>query len=465
MEPTTAARPLYLDGHLAPVPDETEAFDLPVTGALPPELAGRYIRNGPNPLPGEYRGHWFTGHGMLHGVRIRRGRAEWYRNRWVRTRLLDGAPGIDADGARDWSVNPANTHLIEHGGRLLALCEGGLPYEITPELDTVGPDDFAGRLGTAMTAHPKLDPVTGELHFFGYGAQPPYLTYHRLAGTGVLDTSVEIQVPGPTMMHDFAITERYVVWLDLPVTFQRSLVGAGMPYRWDDGYGARLGVMAKGGGTVRWFDIEPCYVFHVGNAREDAEGRVVLDAVRYDRAAWDRGWSLIGGAASDPGRADSPAARAASAGVSTLYRWTLDPASGTVRESGLDDRGVEFPTLNDARVGRENRYLYAVAEYDLLAPTSAVVKYDTVGGSAQTHDLGAGRVAGEAVFVPAHDARAEDEGWLLSVVTNRTGSDLLVLDATDVAAAPVASVRLPRRVPAGFHGSWISDDELGLIDD
>lgn len=467
MDTTTGQPPLYLDGHLAPVPDETETFDLPVTGTIPPELTGRYIRNGPNPLPGEDRGHWFSGHGMLHGIRIRNGRAEWYRNRWVRTRLLDGAPPLAADGTRDQSVNPANTHLIEHGGRLLALCEGGLPYRITPELDTVGSEDFAGRLATAMTAHPKLDPVTGELYFFGYGARPPYLTYHRLSAAGALDTSIEIQVPGPTMMHDFAITEHYVVWLDLSVTFQHSLLDTGMPYRWDDGYGARLGVMPKDGGAVRWFDIEPCYVFHVGNAREDADGRVVLDAVRYDRAAWDRGWSLIGGAASDPGRAASPAMRAASAGVSRLYRWTLDPASGTVRESGLDDRGVEFPTLNDTRVGRENRFLYAVAEDDLLAHASAVVKYDTADGSACTHDLGTGRVAGEAVFVPADDARAEDEGWLLSIVTDRAaaGSQLLVLDATDLAGAPVASVQLPRRVPAGFHGSWIFDDELGLARD
>lgn len=467
----TAAPPgttpsLYLRGHLAPVPDETEAFDLPVTGTLPPELAGRYLRNGPNPLPGEDRGHWFAGHGMLHGIRIRDGRAEWYRNRWVRTRLLDGAPGLRRDGSRDRAVNPANTHVIEQGGRLLALCEGGLPYQVTPELDTVGPEDFADRLGTAMTAHPKQDPVTGELHFFGYGVQPPYLTYHRLSAAGVLEESTVVDVPGATMMHDFAITEHYIVWLDLPVTFQCALAGAGMPFQWDDAYGARLGVMPRDGGGTRWFDIEPCYVFHVGNAREDGQGRVVLDAVRYDKAAWDRGWSLIGGTTHDAARGGSTAAKAAAAGVSRLYRWTLDPAAGTLRESGLDDRGIEFPTLNDARVGRPNHYLYAVAEDDLIAPASAVVKYDTGTGGSQAYDLGSDRVAGEAVFVPARDARAEDDGWLLSVVTDRSGSgsELLVLDATNVSGPPVASVRLPRRVPAGFHGSWISDDELGLTD-
>lgn len=460
MTDTTSARPLYLAGHLAPVPDEIDAFDLPVTGALPPELTGRYFRNGPNPLPGEDRGHWFSGHGMIHGVRIAGGRARWYRNRWVRTRLLDrarqGHPGRRSM-ARDLAVNPANTHVIEHAGRLLALCEGGVPYALTPELDTAGPCDFAGRLTTAMTAHPKQDPVTGRLHFFGYGVVPPYLTYHRLAADGSLEHSSTVDVPGPTMMHDFAVTERHVVWLDLPVTFHRELAGKGMPFQWDDGYGARLGVMGHDGGPVRWFDVEPCYVFHVGNAREDAAGQIVLDVVRYDRDAWDAVWPQLGGdTPSGPGT--GPAALAASAGVSRLYRWTLDPDTGTVREEPLDDREVEFPTVHDGHVGRDNRYLYAVSEQPSSA---AIVKYDVAAGTASAHGLGAERVAGEAVFVPATGARREDDGWLLSIVTDRDGtaSDLLVLDASDLSGPPVAAVHLPRGVPAGFHGSWIADAE------
>lgn len=457
MTDTDTARPLYLTGNLAPVSDEVDAFDLPVTGALPPELTGRYFRNGPNPLPGEDRGHWFAGHGMVHGIRIAGGRARWYRNRWVRTRLLDRVR-TGRDGPRELAVNPANTHVIEHAGRLLALCESGLPYALTPELDTVGPCDFGGRLTTAMTAHPKEDPVTGQLHFFGYGVVPPYLTYHRLAADGSLEHSSTVDVPGPTMMHDFAVTRRHVVWLDLPVTFHRDLVGSGMPFQWDDGYGARLGVMGHDGGPVRWFDVEPCYVFHVGNAREDEAGRIVLDVVRYDERAWTRVWPRLGGDAA--GRHGiGPAAVAAGLGVSRLYRWTIDPATGTVGEEPLDDRLVEFPTVDDARVGRDNRYLYAVADD---SATAAVVKYDVRDGATSTYELGTDRVAGEAVFVPAEGGRGEDDGWLLSIVTDRSGtsSDLLVLDASDLSAAPVAAVHLPRGVPAGFHGSWIPDAEL-----
>lgn len=437
------------------MPDEIEAFDLPVSGSLPPELTGRYLRNGPNPWPGRPIRHGFVSPGMLHGVRLIGGRAEWYRSRWVRTRALDGAPARHPDGSRDLTVNSANTHIIEHGGRLLALCEDGVPYRVDHDLGTVDPDnpddpddpdDLDGRLRTAMTAHPKEDPATGELHFCGYGFTPPYVTYHRMPAAGRLEYSRIIDVPEPTMMHDFAITERYVIWLDLPATFDRALVGQGVPVRWNDEYGARLGVLPRAGeAPVRWFDIEPCYVFHVGNAREDAAGRIVLDAVRYDRATWHTVWSAIGGATDGSATAAGP----------VLHRWTLDPAAGTVTERRLDDRCVEFPTLHAGHVGRGHRYLYLVAE----TPTGAIIRHDAATGAVQTHDVGPERVVGEAAFVPAEDARAEDEGWLLSIATDRagTGSELLVLDATDVAAGPVASVRLPRAVPAGFHGSWIAD--------
>ncbi|GAA1381608.1 carotenoid oxygenase family protein [Pseudonocardia kongjuensis] len=458
---TTDRLPEYLQGHFAPVPDEITVHDLPVTGALPPELDGRYLRNGPNPLPGEDPGHWFAGHGMLHGIRLRAGRAEWYRNRWVRTRLLDGRPHLTPDGAPDLAAVPANTHVVPHAGRILALVEAGLPYEVTPELDTVGAVDFGGRLHTAMTAHPKTDPVTGDLHCFGYGFVPPYLTYHRISAAGELVASAEVAVAGPTMMHDFAITDRHAVFLDLPMTFRMAdaLTGA-MPYRWDDGYGARLGVMPLDRpGEVRWFGIDPCFVFHVGNAHTDAAGRIVVDGARYAPADVAVMWPSLGDGPA------GPAASAAATGTATLHRWTLDPATGSVTETALSGTGLEFPTIDDAVVGRPNRYTYAVADTGPAgAPYSAVLRHDRHRDELVAHELGPDVVAGEAVFVPAAGAdRAEDDGWLLSVTTTRDGraSELLVLDAREPAAAPVARVTLPRGVPSGFHGSWLPDGEQG----
>jgi len=463
---TDTDRPLWLSGHLAPVPDEIDAVGLEVTGTLPGELTGRYFRNGPNPLPGNDSGHWFTGHGMIHGVRLNGGRAEWYRNRWVRTKkLADNSPFLRDDLTFDRTAVHANTHVVPHAGKILALVEIGFPYEMTPELETVGPCDFGGRLTTGMTAHPKEDPVTGELLFFGYGVTEPYLTYHRLSADGQLVESREVEVPGPTMMHDFAITENHVIWLDLPVVFDMELVDGSMPFRWDDAYGARLGVMPRhGDGPVRWFDVDPCYVFHVGNAHEDAQGRVVLDGARYRPADFTAIWSETGGpvpeapatagpTAADPvtGPAADPATIAAASGGARLYRWTLDPATGKATEEALDDCGVEFPTHDDSRTGHQHRYLYTVAD------RGAIVKYDLRSGSSSALELGAGMAPGEAVFVPAEGARAEDEGWLLSIVSDRAGkgSELLVVNAADLSRT--ASVRLPRRVPAGFHGSWIPD--------
>ncbi|WP_261558250.1 carotenoid oxygenase family protein [Frankia tisae] len=435
---TTTSNPTYLSGLLAPVADEIDAVDLPVAGTLPGALRGRYFRNGPNPLPGEDPGHWFTGAGMIHGIRLRDGRAEWYRNRWVRTRQLAGAPFVGPAGF-DLTAVPANTSVIRHASRILALVENGLPYELTPELETTGPCDFGGRLTTAMTAHPKRDPLTGDLLFFGYGMAPPYLTYHRLSAAGELVESRVIDVPGPTMMHDFAITENHVVWLDLPVVFDLGLVGHGMPYRWDDDHGARLGVMARDGGETRWFDIDPCYVFHVGNAHVDDDGRVSLDAVRYDRAGFAALWPRLGGTPTGTNMI----------GDGFAHRWLVDPANGVVKERALDDRAVEFPTLNEQRVGRSNRFLYSVSQ-------DAIVKYDVRTSESTVRTLGAS--PGEAIFVAAPGARSEDDGWLISIVTGKagSGSELLVLAAADLDT--VARVSLPRRVPAGFHGSWIADE-------
>jgi carotenoid cleavage dioxygenase-like enzyme len=330
-------RPAYLAGRFAPVPDEIDAVDLPVEGTLPPELDGRYLRNGPNPRPGEDPGHWFLGHGMLHGVRLAGGRAQWYRNRWVRTGAFAGHPSWREDGTYDRTAVVANTHVISHAGRLFALVESGFPYEIDGELGTIGPCDFGGRLTTGMTAHPKTDPVTGELHFFGYSPVPPFLTYHRLSAAGELVVSRTVDVPGPTMMHDFAITEHHVVWLDLPMTFSSDLLGRGMPYVWDESYGARLGVMAfdDPASRVQWFEIDPCFVFHVGTAHEDASGRVVLDGARYAAADAAAMWTgLPAGRSSRDGQPRTASVTAAAAtGAARMHRWTTT-SWGATRGTG-----------------------------------------------------------------------------------------------------------------------------------
>jgi carotenoid cleavage dioxygenase-like enzyme len=262
------------------------------------------------------------------------------------------------------------------------------------------------------------------------------------------------------MMHDMAITENYVLWLDLPVVFDLALTTKpGMPFRWSDNYRARIGVMPRDGddADVKWIDVEPGYAFHVANAHENALGQIVLDAVWYGPAAFDRVWTDLGGAATP----SQTLASGRSAG-GHLYRWVLDAVAGTVSEQHLDDSPVEFPTVNDQRIGHNSRHVYAIST-PLLIDTDnkpSIVKYDTEYGSKDSYQLAAHWVPGEAEFVPAAGGTREDDGWLVSIVTHDSANlaDLLVIDATDVAAGPVATVHLPRRVPTGFHGAWIPDD-------
>jgi len=442
MSQAVAAGPFYLQGNFAPVFDEVTTHDLPVEGAVPPELRGTYLRNGPNPRAGD-PGHWFLGDGMVHGVRLEAGRAAWYRNRWVRTRYLEEEepPLVRADHTIDHTVARANTNVIAHAGRILALVESSFPTELTPELDTVGLCDFDGGLRTSMTAHPKRCPETGELHFFGYGFAPPWLTYHRLDAQGRLVQSEEIPVPAPTMIHDFAITDGHLVFMDLPVVFTPELASAGrFPYRWSEEHGARLGVLPKGGrgADTRWLEIDPCYVFHPMNAFERGN-EIVLDVARY-ATLWD----------------DGPEGFA----PAYLHRFGIDLEAEKVSEARLDDRAIEFPRVDERRVGRPNRFGYAVA--DPIVPgrlESQLLKYDLETGAAAAHDFGPGRRPGEAVMAPAAPGAGEDEGWVMCFVHDaaRDGSDFVILDARDFSGPPVARIELPQRVPFGFHGNWVPD--------
>ncbi|WP_328611855.1 carotenoid oxygenase family protein [Amycolatopsis sp. NBC_00345] len=449
----------FLEDNFAPVSREHTSTRLEVTGHIPEYLDGRYLRNGPNPLAGAdpETYHWFLGDGMVHGVRLRDGRAEWYRNRWIRTPHVAGRLG-ERDAAPYTGVG-ANTNVIGHAGRTLALIEGGLPvWELTEELDTVGPCDFDGTLPDGYTAHPKRDPRTGELHAvsyrFGIGNQ---VRYSVIGKDGRARRVVDVEVTGAPMMHDFSLTERYVVFYDLPVTFDpdqapapvgvpdpvSAMAGRGvssLPYRWNPRYPARVGVMPREGdnGDVRWFDVEPCYVFHPLNAYDDGD-RVVLDVVRHPKM-FDR--ELHG----------------PEEGTPTLDRWTVDLSAGKVLEDRLDEHGQEFPRVDERLVGRPHRYGYAVATGDGFSSSGALYKHDLAKGSASARSFGAGRQPGEFVFVPSHVDAAEDEGVLMGFVFDAAShrSELTLLDAGTLET--VAAVHLPDRVPDGFHGNWVASD-------
>ena len=439
--------PPYVTGPFQPVRDEITVTDLRVRGSLPPELDGQLVRNGHNPKPGVVPTNWFKGSGMLHGIRLHQGRAQVYRNRWVRTPALEGAPYMTEHGP-DLTAHSAGTHIISHAGRMLALNEAGVPFQVTPELDTVGAFDFDGKLTTAMTAHPKADPVTGQLHFFGYGPFPPHLTYYVASPQGDIVRAEVVPDAGPSMMHDFAVTERHVVWFDMPVIFDMAET-SGIPYAWHADYPARIGIMPRTNpAEVRWFEVDPVYVLHVTNAYDDTDGRVVIDAPAFDQAAWERSWSWWAG------RPDHGPSLLAG---TRHRRWRIDPTGGPVAAQTLDGLVVEFPTINAALTGRPFRYGYALALPQGEDGPWALAKHALATGARQLRAFAPGQLPSEAVFVPGAGTTGEDAGYLLTVISHadQSPAELLVLDATDIAAHPLAVVELPRHVPGGVHGSWI----------
>ena len=441
----TTTTPWFLTGNFAPVHDELTVHDLPVTGAIPPSLSGRYLRNGSNPKTPT--SHWFFGDGMVHGIRLEGGRAQWYKNRWVRTtKLAKGLDAMDGEAMLDPTASAANTHVLAHAGRIWTLEEGHFPYEIDRDLDTIGCDDFGGRLTSAFTAHPKLCPETGELHFFGYSPIAPHLTYHVLDPAGQLVHSAPITVPRGTMMHDFMITRDHAIFMDLPVVFDFENPGA--PIRWDDHYGARIGIVPRHGtdAEVRWFEVDPCYVFHPLNAYVEGD-TVVCDVGRHE-SMWRNGMD------------DFP--------PSFLHRWTFDLGTGSVHEEQLDEVAHGFPRVDDRVQGLRHRYGWGIAPRDggrvLLDERVAgvVVKWDLSAGTQSVFDLGPDSHPGEFVFVQDGPDAAEDDGWAMGLVYDAAtdSSDLVILDASAPGSEPVARVHLPRRVPFGFHGSWIDDTVL-----
>jgi carotenoid cleavage dioxygenase len=300
--------------------------------------------------------------------------------------------------------------------------------------------------------------------------------YSVIGVDGRARRTVDITVHGSPMMHDFSLTEKHVVFYDLPVTFDAALAAEmtmpkplrlparlmmsaligrvripdpimmrqskpataerRFPYRWNPHYPARVGVMPRDGGDadVRWFEVEPCYVFHPMNAYDDGDG-IVLDVARHPKMV---GSDLLG----------------PDEGLPTLDRWVIDLAHGKVRESRIDDRGQEFPRVDERLVGKRHRYGYAPGFGNESNGTDRLHKHDFVGNGSATRSFGAGKQLGEFVFHPRSADAAEDDGVLMGyiydAVTDR--SELAILDAQTL--QDIATVRLPHRVPAGFHGNW-----------
>jgi carotenoid cleavage dioxygenase-like enzyme len=452
--------------NLAPIPFECDAPYLKIVGELPRELNGTLYRNGPNPQFEVSGAHWFVGDGMLHAFHLENGRAG-YRNRWVRTpkwqaehdagRALFGGFGQKLPDAPISTIpdgGVANTNIIFHGGRLLALEEAHLPMEIEPgTLAALGPCNYGGGIKGPFTAHPKIDPVTGEMMFFGYNAAGPFtpaLSFGSVDASGVVTRFDRFEAPYASMVHDFVATEHHLLFPILPITGSMARAMSGRPpYAWEPEKGAYVGVMKRNGSAsdIVWFRAENCYVFHIMNAWEDG-GRIIADVMQCDEAPL---FTHPDGSPTDPIKSRA-----------RLCRWIFDLAGNSDRftQTYLDDIRGEFPRIDDRRAGlASNHGWYACANPDLpmFNAFSGIMHVSGKGSRLGHYQLPASDTISEPVFVPRTDDAPEGDGWLLAAVYRgcENRSDLAVFNATDIEAGPVALVHLAHRVPDGFHGNWV----------
>lgn len=422
----------YMIGNFGPVKKERTLENLQVIGDIPREVEGVYLRNGPNPLYPPRPYHWFDGDGMVHAFIFENGKVS-YRNRFIETEGLvaERTAGMSLHGgllAGPPVKNVANTSLTFHHGKLMALWEGGAPHVIDPRtLATLGKEEFGGALSASMTAHPKIDPVTGELFFFGFEPKEPYLWYYVASPEGRVTHKTAVPTQGPVFIHDFAITEHYALFFDLPADYNFKGVpdvSKNQP---------RIGVLPRyaNGTEIRWIPTTKAFIFHFLNAFEVADGNIEVIAFRFpEMPDISKPWV-----------------------TSSLHKWRIDPTAGSVREEVISKTNGDYPIIHRKYLGRANRYGFASQGVGVVF--GGLVKYDLVRNREKKISFGPLFFGGESSFIPRSDQ--EDDGWLVNVVFNilTRKSELRIYDAKTFDSKPVARMLLPFRVPYGFHGTWV----------
>ncbi len=463
-----------LNGNNAPVESEDHFENMQVIGEVPKDLNGLYVRNGPNPFfPPDWRYHAFDGDGMLHAVRFQNGKVS-YRNRWVQTRALaqERAVGhalwkgikepMRADRADEPHKNTANTDVKYHAGRLVTMWyRAGMPYAVDPySLETLGTANFEGAF-EKISAHSRPDEHTGELLFFDYSLTAPYMEYGVIGPDRKLKHKIEIPLPGPRLPHDMAVTTNYTILHDFPLwPDEEALKAKRYKIRFHADQPSRFAVLPRYGSAkdIRWFEAKPSYMLHVVNAWEEGDEVVMvgtpyrvhslpdgqLDARRLERTINQRQRDFM------------------------LYEWRFDLATGKTHERVIDDvLNTEFPVINSFYQGRKNRY-----SYNIVFPQGGkeeprfpgLVKYDLTTGGYLAYSAGPQYFYNEPGFAPRDNSQSEDDGYLVMPVWNPLDqqSEIQVFDCKGarLAEGPIARIVLPRRIPHGFHASFVSQKTL-----
>lgn len=435
----------FLSGNNAPVFKENFIPKLKVTGEVPKDLEGMYLRNGPNPKfkPARYI-YPFSGDGMIHGIYFDKGRV-YYRNKWVETeRLIND---INAGKAIGVNTELSNTNILKHGGKLLSLNDGGMPYEISESLDTVSKYKFAQNVRSA-TAHPRIDPVTGEMHYAHYSrTQAPYLTYYVIGKSGEVLRETPVDIPNATMIHDMVLTTNYAIIFDCPVKFDLDRAKQGKnPFTWEAQKGTVIYVFNRKDHTLPPIIIktEPFFVWHFFNGYEH-NGLIHIDMVRHDEVPFireDRTYTYL---------------------PTFFHRVSLNLEKKDAIHTRFDDRRIEYPTIDPRVNGEAYRFGYAAViakeHLNIKLPEyfAQAVQYDARNNTSKVHTYGQGKYTGEVAFLPRKHKNSETEGYAISFVfdENTNTSAVVILDVANFEKEPLAVIHLPVRVPNGLHGNWI----------
>lgn len=451
----------FLTGNYAPWPEEDDYIDIKTThGEIPHELNGILYRNGPNPQFPCSENHWFTGDGMLHAFEIQNGKIS-YRNRWIKTErfLLEKSknktlfyfanPAKSDPSTHNISHNTANTNIIFHGNKLLALQETSAPVIINPaDLSTLGEYHYDGKI-PHMTAHPHFDYQTGEMFSFAYEIGTNEVKYYIIDVNGIVTKIQNLTAPFSSFMHDFFITKNYVIFPILPLIFDFQRTAKGLPVlMWEPDKGTHFAIMPRNGSAkdITWFNCESFYTYHFMNAFEK-DGCVYLDGCK----------SLKPGLFPDKdGKIPTLEESAAQ-----LARWCFNLKTKQMSVTQLDATNVEFPRFDERFTGLPYQHGYAAASLknnDVQSIFDGIVHYDFKNNQHKILELDKSQITSEPVFVPRTKTSVEGEGFLLSVIydARRDTSDLYIFDAQNIEKDPLAIVQLPHRIPNGFHGNWYS---------
>lgn len=443
---------MFLTGIHEPMAEELSLANLEVSGQIPEALTGTYARIGPNPFKPDPRGHhWFVGDGMVHGIRLSGGKANWYHNRYIKSGTLERSGGpAAAGGPRRGARDTVNTNVLKLAGKTLALVESGpFPFELDHNLDTVASTNLRGTLSAPFTAHPHEDPQTGEWHAITYESETQDTVWHvAINRAGEVISERPIAVKGGPSIHECSITDDYVIVFDLPVTLSLPTLAQGynFPYRWNEAHPARVGLLPRRGDAdkIIWCEVDPCYVFHVANSFQNADGSVTVDCCAYE--------SMFAHGPDGPN------------GVSRGFeRWQVNPKTRNVTRTSIDTFPQEFPRVDERRFGQSYRHAWTVSQpsdtVSNFAAENALYHHDLVAGEKRSYTFGSELVGGEFVFVPRLPDADEADGWLIGLVIDvkNDTTQLQFFEALNIEKGPVGAVHIPHRIPPGFHGNWIPD--------